>query len=1654
MSVDDRDKPSDKSTSESPAEHEEIVEALQSETDEPLPPRAEAIAERDAASPHPVTPQGRRRRYLTRRHAFIATIAASIGVIALILLLVLVYRLGYVDRYVAGQIINTFANYGIRAEIKDFRATFPPQTVEMLGLELYDSQTGEKLGKIDRLLATIRIEDLYALNLQRNINLQDLKIEGLEAWVTFDEQGRSNFRNIHIPPPEPNRRILFAYSTARLEIKDGVVHYGDGRHEISGEARNLQATIQPDDLTAPAESWMNTVTLAMSNSTFTYDGRPINDIAIEARGRVNQTRAEIQELVLRSPVAEARLQGIMDDWRALRYQMNITSTVDLTQVSEVLQPGATLRGVGNLVGTVTGEGDQYKVDGTIKSDALAADGLRLQGLDVAAKGSGQGQSYNLNGRAVAELLTAGDFQLNTVQLVGGVMGTGSDFRWVGELRAAAARAYGTNIAGLILLDARAELDDGLLTASSSQLRANSVGSSGARVNGITASDLRMRSQNDATTATISSVKAGTLVASGARVDGVTANSIDIASRGGVTNVTVKEVQVGATSAADAEIGSVNIAGVRLSVRGGRIEGTTADINAGTVKLADGQADEVRLARPVFVVEPSGRYRASADLSIGGGVLGQMDLGQVQAKLVATSSEIQLNDFTADVFKGQATGSARIAIARGGSSRIAATFTGVDIAGPLTAFAGGVVPLGGRASGKVDLAFPGTDFKRASGTLNTQLTAETGDIESGRIPITGEVAVAADRGLFQIQRVDLQTTATQLRASGQFSFEGGSNLQVDINSTDASELQAVLISSGLLPDIEEQMRSYGLELAGQLSFNGTLRGSLSSPDVDGRVSLGSVVINGNDLGSLSASIVSTPTELRVADGRLTERDGGGMQFTLNAPRTGGNNTRFAATLDRVNARTLIATLPLDKEMREQLGDTQSDVSGEVQIAGIPNAMSGSADIRFGPGRLAGEPLESLVASASFSGSNVNIENVDVRLGAGHIVASGTYNTSTNNVNLQGRAEGVQLSRLAAFTNRGLGPVLTGTADFTANVSGNFSGRDFSGFQITFDGQGHNVTINGRPAGTIALVGRTENQQLNVTLTSGLLGPPQVISARVNLADEKLPATIETTFDNAELANLINIILPQSAVKISGRATGSIKATGPLVDDDDQFSIAGLKGTANLSELTFRVQDVQLTATSPLLVQFSPKEVFFEKTQFTGPGTNILLGGVLAVGEGGRQTFTADGQLNLRVLNGLSPDVFTSGIADVAVSIRGSYERPRLNGTASVNSGSVSLLLGNERWTVSNLKSVIRFDANQAQIESFAGTMGGGRISASGGARLEGLALAEFLVNVDGENVTVPFPENFRSTVDTDLEIKGSAREQLVGGTVSLRRTEYTEDIELADLINFRREESIEEGGELEFTGAALFNDLRVEGRNALVVRNNLADLVGSVSLRLNGPVKDPVISGRITATSGTLNFRSDRYEITRALMDLPPRRNADPIVNIQGESQIRGYRITVTLTGPLSQPQATVSSEPALPQADVVALITTGQLSTGDSSASILSQSGLGTATSLLTDALINAPAQRATSRLFGLSRFEINPVIGGRTGSTPSARLTLGKRINKNLSVTYSTNVASDPNQILAVEYRVSDRLSFIAQYEQASTRQLTSREDSFSFEIRFRKRF
>jgi translocation and assembly module TamB len=294
---------------------------------------------------------------------------------------------------------------------------------------------------------------------------------------------------------------------------------------------------------------------------------------------------------------------------------------------------------------------------------------------------------------------------------------------------------------------------------------------------------------------------------------------------------------------------------------------------------------------------------------------------------------------------------------------------------------------------------------------------------------------------------------------------------------------------------------------------------------------------------------------------------------------------------------------------------------------------------------------------------------------------------------------------------------------------------------------------------------------------------------------------------------------------------------------------------------------------------------------------------------------------------------------------------------------------------------------------------------------------------------------------------------IAGRILARRSLFTQDIELANIIGARGDGSLSSGPSA--IRAPRF-DLTIEGRDALVVRNNIADLTASVSLRLTGTTENPQISGRITANSGTVFFRRDRYIVQRGVLEFPPDTAIEPVINLQAESEIGGYQIFVNLSGPLTDTEqlaATVRSSPALPQADVISLITTGNLSNTESGIPTLAQTGINTAAEVIADSIINEPARRATDRLFGLNVFEIDPIISGQR-LNPGARLTVGRQINNNLRVTYSTNLSQDQNQVLALEYRVSNKLSFVAQYEQRSLSNVTRNRDNFSFEVRFRRRF
>ena len=431
-----------------------------------------------------------------------------------------------------------------------------------------------------------------------------------------------------------------------------------------------------------------------------------------------------------------------------------------------------------------------------------------------------------------------------------------------------------------------------------------------------------------------------------------------------------------------------------------------------------------------------------------------------------------------------------------------------------------------------------------------------------------------------------------------------------------------------------------------------------------------------------------------------------------------------------------------------------------------------------------------------------------------------------------------------------------------------------------------------------------------------------------------------------------------------------------------------------------------------------------------------------------------------MNAISPNAFFAGISNVSVRLTGPNATARLNGDASFQNASISAFVGSERVSFQRVEGRILFTSNQAQIDNLTGFLGGGRFNASGGALLNGLELQAFRLDLRGNNVTVPLPKDFLTTGDAEIGINGrrvgGELTTLISGRINARRSLYTQNIDLADVISSRGDGSLTQGSSGNSLGITRL-DLIVEGRDALVVRNNIADLTASISLRVTGDIDYPQVAGRITATNGTLFFRNDRYNVQRAELVFPPNTaEIEPIVNLQAETEIGGYQILVNLNGSLTNTESLVASfrsNPSLPQPDVISLITTGSISNSETGIPTLAQSGISTAAEILTDEIINKPIAKATDKLFGLNRFELDPIISGQR-LNPTARLTVGRQINKNLLVTYSTNLSEDQNQVLAFEYRVSNKLSFVAQYEQSSLSNVTRNRNNFSFEIRLRKRF
>jgi translocation and assembly module TamB len=420
----------------------------------------------------------------------------------------------------------------------------------------------------------------------------------------------------------------------------------------------------------------------------------------------------------------------------------------------------------------------------------------------------------------------------------------------------------------------------------------------------------------------------------------------------------------------------------------------------------------------------------------------------------------------------------------------------------------------------------------------------------------------------------------------------------------------------------------------------------------------------------------------------------------------------------------------------------------------------------------------------------------------------------------------------------------------------------------------------------------------------------------------------------------------------------------------------------------------------------------------------------------------GSADLRALSLWAPELRGSGGARVTMNVSGTRAEPQLDGRLEILGAAVRAR--GFPHGVEDLRGTVEFTEGVAHWSGVSGTLGGGPVDLSGQATYARGRLASFDVHGVGRNVTLRYPEGLRSVVDADLRLFGDFTRPWLTGRVDVRHAAWTQRYDLASelLADTRRAE------EPASIGEGLRYDVKVLAPGTLKLDNNLATLTARADLTLQGTYDAPVVLGRAEVDGGRVYFQGNTYVIRRGNLDFANPRRTDPLFDIEAETRIRSYRVTLKMNGTLDRVYPTLSSDPPLGTVAILGLLAGADESKiadletrrDDNAQRNLAATGAATlAAGVISE---EVGLERGAARL-GLDRFSIDPSVIRGNVTNPTARLTLGKRITPDVSILYSVDLRGTEERLVSIEYTLSDRLSVLMTSVQPG---------GFGFDLRLRQ--
>ena len=331
-------------------------------------------------------------------------------------------------------------------------------------------------------------------------------------------------------------------------------------------------------------------------------------------------------------------------------------------------------------------------------------------------------------------------------------------------------------------------------------------------------------------------------------------------------------------------------------------------------------------------------------------------------------------------------------------------------------------------------------------------------------------------------------------------------------------------------------------------------------------------------------------------------------------------------------------------------------------------------------------------------------------------------------------------------------------------------------------------------------------------------------------------------------------------------------------------------------------------------------------------------------------------------------------------------------------------------------------------------------------LKGGRLDSYDIPVVGRSLGLRYPEGLRSLVDADLRLFGDAARQWVTGTLDVKQAVWSKRYDVASELLAGRPAldvpaSLEEGARL---------DVKLRAPGTLHIDNNLADLQARADLTIQGSSSAPVVTGRAEVDRGRIYFQGRTYVIRQGVLDFVNPQKIDPLFDIEAETRIRSYRVTLRVGGTLERVTPNLTSDPPLSSVQILALLAGGDetevanLTQAEAQANRGQLAATGAATLAAGKISEEVGLERGAEKLLGLNRFSIDPSLVRGATTTPTARLNVGKRITPDLSVLYSQDLRSNDVRLISLEYTLRDWLSL-----------LLTREDptgGFGVDVRFRQ--